>query len=134
MLITKNVENYEYSKQNIDKLEISSKIIGEYSFYNSKIKKLLLLEGIEIIGSRAFFSNKLETIYLPSTIKYIGLFSFNQANIVYNNHLIVGVVVNQYDNFIEVAQKFQTTKCDRDLTGFLRFSRYIQRSPIFHLR
>lgn len=105
MLITKNVENYEYSKQNIDNLEISSKIIGEYSFYNSKIKKLLLLEGIEIIGSRAFFSNKLETIYLPSTIKYIGLFSFNQANIVYNNHLIVGVVVNQYDNFIEVAQK-----------------------------
>lgn len=105
MLLTKNIEKYEYIKQNIENLEISSKIIGSYSFCNSKIKKLILLEGIEIIGDKAFFSNELKIIYLPSTIKHIGLFSFNQTNIVYKNHLINGNVVNQYDNFIEVAQK-----------------------------
>ena len=104
MVITTDVKQYEYSKQNIENLEISCKIIGDYSFYNSKLKKLLLNEGIEIIGERSFFNNILECVYLPDTIKRIGLFAFNQTNIIYKNHLIKGNIINQYDNFIEISQ------------------------------
>lgn len=105
MIITENVKNFEYSKKNIECLEISSKVIGDYSFYNSELKKLSLNEGVEIIGQKAFFNNNLEEVYLPSTIKKIGLFAFNQTTIVYKDHMIHGNIINQYENFIEVAQK-----------------------------
>ena len=43
----------------------------------SKIKKLIVGEGVTTIGNYAFFSvNKLETIVMPSTITSIGEYSF----------------------------------------------------------
>lgn len=53
--------------------------IGEFSFSNSKIRKLNL-DGIEVIGDRAFSDSYLENVKIPSTVTNIGKGVFSDCH------------------------------------------------------
>jgi len=55
------------------------KIIGEESFYYSKISEIEIPEMVEIIESRAFINSYLESIVIPRNVEFIGDEAFSKC-------------------------------------------------------
>lgn len=63
----------------IEKITIPGTIteIPDYSFYNcSKLKEVILKDGLVKIGSNAFYASGLTSLYIPSTCTTIGSWAF----------------------------------------------------------
>lgn len=52
--------------------------VRQYGFYNTKLKNIILPDGLTSIDNRAFYYSKLlETVNIPNTVTTIGEYAFN---------------------------------------------------------
>ena len=64
-------------------LEKETKKIQPYAFEQTKIRNVVLPEGLEEIGDRAFFGAGIITLYVPESVKRIGVQAFSQSNVIF---------------------------------------------------
>lgn len=72
-----------YGKWAMDEAVISGKCatIGDYAFYQTGLKEVVIPEGVETIGYEAFYQcDKAATLTLPSTLKSIGGETFRKMS------------------------------------------------------
>ena len=80
--------------QSIDltKLEFTVNEIASGVFQNSKVRNIVLNEGLVSIGERAFAYSSLESVAFPSTLKNVGAYAFtncqNLSKVTMNDELI----------------------------------------------
>lgn len=86
------------SCKSLEEIEFPSQLqsIGDYTFWNCNLKKVILNEGLYDIGNRAFLANpKLKEIKFPNSLTSIG-----RDNFIYNvedfyvNQIPIGFVIN----------------------------------------
>ncbi len=71
------------SSDNLDVLEIPSTVtfIGEYAFFSSTLREIVISDGVEYIGSYAFGSSCLESINISDSVMSIGAGAFDKTYI-----------------------------------------------------
>ncbi len=76
-----------YSVNKLEEITISSNVekIGDFSFENASIKKLVIENGVRSIGNSAFYAcEALEDVTLPDTLEYIGYEAFDCTKFIGN--------------------------------------------------